>query len=132
MTQWGGSGSWLGFPTSAEHGIGNSWVKQDFEGGYMLWHPQQGTTIYNTTIIDTLPPDSGNGSTGEWNVQFWNNKNLSGTPAWSRTDPPGELRFHAGSGAPPDTIGVGENNFSARWETTSDFEGGFLPLQNKS
>ncbi|MGB3510280.1 MAG: PA14 domain-containing protein, partial [Microcoleaceae cyanobacterium] len=128
----GGPGSWLGFPTSAEHGIGDGWVKQDFEGGYMLWHPQQGTTVYNTTIIDTLPPDSGNGSTGEWNVQFWNNKNLSGTPAWTRTDPPGELRFHAGTGAPPDTRGVSENNFSVRWETASDFEGGFYHFKTKA
>ncbi|MFP4123022.1 MAG: PA14 domain-containing protein [Coleofasciculus sp.] len=121
----GGSSSWLGFPTSGEKGIGNGWVKQDFEGGYMLWHPQHGTTVYNTKAVNSLPPDSGHGSTDEWTVKYWNNTNLSGVPAWTMTEPPGEIRFNAGSGAPVGTRGVKEDNFSTRWETTSHFDGGF-------
>ncbi|MCW6038494.1 S8 family serine peptidase, partial [Spirulina subsalsa FACHB-351] len=123
--QMGGPASWLGFPTSGEYGIGSGWVKQDFEGGYMLWHPHHGTTVYNTKAVDSLPPDSGNGSTGEWTVKYWNNTNLSGTPVWTMTEPPGEIRFNAGSGAPVGTQGIKEDNFSARWETTSYFKGGF-------
>jgi surface antigen/pimeloyl-ACP methyl ester carboxylesterase/uncharacterized protein with LGFP repeats len=121
----GGSSSWLGFPTSGEKGIGNGWVKQDFEGGYMLWHPQHGTTVYNTKAVNSLPADSGHGSTNEWTVKYWNNTNLSGVPAWIMTEPPGEIRFNAGLGAPVGTRGVKEDNFSTRWETTSHFEGGF-------
>jgi len=121
----GGSSSWLGFPTSGEKGIGNGWVKQDFEGGYILWHPQHGTTVYNTKAVNSLPPDSGHGSTNEWTVKYWNNTNLSGLPAWTMTEPPGEIRFNAGLGAPVGTRGVKEDNFSTRWETTSHFEGGF-------
>jgi len=100
-------------------------VKQDFEGGYILWHPQHGTTVYNTKAVNSLPPDSGHGSTNEWTVKYWNNTNLSGLPAWTMTEPPGEIRFNAGLGAPVGTRGVKEDNFSTRWETTSHFEGGF-------
>ncbi|MCT7957913.1 PA14 domain-containing protein [Laspinema palackyanum] len=130
--QMGGPSSWLGFPSNGEKGIGNGWVKQDFEGGYMLWHPQHGTTVYNTKSVDSLPPDSGNGSTHEWTVKYWNNTNLSGTPVWTMTEPSGEIRFNAGSGAPVGTQGVKEDNFSARWETTSHFDGGFYNFISKA
>ncbi|MBD1895739.1 PA14 domain-containing protein [Coleofasciculus sp. FACHB-129] len=121
----GGANSFLGFPTSSEIGLGDGWIIQNFEGGYILYKEGQPTVVYDTNAIKGLPPDSGHGSTGEWKVQFWDNKNLAGVPKWTRIDPAGELRFAAGSGAPPDTRGIPEDNFSARWETTSDFEGGF-------
>jgi uncharacterized protein with LGFP repeats/surface antigen len=121
----GGPSSWLGFPTSKEIGLGSGWIQQNFEGGYILWHPQHGLTVYDTKAIEELPSDSGYGSTEDWTVKYWNNPNLSGNPDWTMTQPAGELRFNAGLGAPVGTRGINEDNFSARWETTSDFEGGF-------
>ncbi|MCT7969173.1 PA14 domain-containing protein [Laspinema sp. D1] len=130
--QMGGPSSWLGFPTSREQGIGNGWVKQDFEGGYILWHSQHGTIAYDTKAIDTLPPDSGNSSTSNWHAQYWNNKNLTGSPQWSKYEEMSDLRFHAGSGAPVGTRGIKEDEFGARWITTSYFDGGIYNFINQA
>ena len=51
----GASQSWLGFPTSGEQGLGNLWVKQNFEGGYILWHPGLWQpTVFTTVKLLTL------------------------------------------------------------------------------
>ncbi|MGB3532201.1 MAG: PA14 domain-containing protein [Microcoleaceae cyanobacterium] len=128
----GGPSSWLGFPTSKEQGIGNRWVRQDFEGGYMLWHPQHGAIAYDTQAINKLPPDSGNSSTSNWHAQYWDNKELTGSPDWSQYEEMSDLRFHAGKGAPLGTRGIEEETFGGRWITTSYFDGGIYNFINKA
>jgi uncharacterized protein with LGFP repeats len=130
--QVGAENSYLGFPTSDEIKMTNGWVKQTFEGGYILWKAGQPTTVYDTKASQSLPPESGQGSTGDWNVQYWNNKDLSGPLIWSATEPAGELRFAAGRGAPVGTQGIQEDNFSARWSTISYFEGGFYDFVSQA
>ncbi|MCU0541979.1 MAG: PA14 domain-containing protein [Oscillatoriaceae cyanobacterium Prado104] len=128
----GAENSFLGFPTSGEIGLGDGWIIQNFEGGYILYKEGMPTIAYDTKAIEKLPPDSGRGSTSNWHVQFWNNQHLIGSPQWSRYDKAGELRFAAGLGAPEGTRGIQENNFSARWITTSYFDGGIYNFTNQA
>ncbi|WP_227789267.1 PA14 domain-containing protein [Nodularia sp. LEGE 04288] len=120
----GAENSFLGFPTSGETGIGDGWIIQSFQGGDILYKEGQPTVVYDSNAINSLPPGSGNGSTSPWVVQYWNNQNMIGNPIFTRADEPGEIRFAAGAGAPPDTTGIKEDNFSIRWTTNSSFDGG--------
>jgi surface antigen len=128
----GGASSFLGFPTTGEVGIGDGWIRQDFANGYMLWHPNYGAIAYDTKSSNNLPPDNGNGTTDQWHVQYWNNRNLEGESVWSEYQDMSELRFHSGLGAPLGTRGVQEDNFSARWTTTSYFDGGMYQFANQA
>ena len=130
--QLGGSNSWLGFPTSDAIPLPDNWVRQDFENGYLLWNAQSWVTAYQTNAIDTLPPDSGNSSTSNWHAQYWNNRNLVGSPQWSQYEDMSDLRFHAGWGAPEGTRGIPEENFGGRWITTSYFDGGIYNFINNA
>jgi hypothetical protein len=57
---------------------------------------------------------------GPWQGEYFNNGQLSGTPAVVRTD--AALDFDWGWSAP--AVGVNRDNFSARWTGTFSFEGG--------
>jgi|GEM_PF-6797858 len=120
----GGETSFLYFPTSKEIGIGDGWIIQHFEGGDILYKDGQPTVAFDIRVNDGQPQEGGNGSTDKWHVQYWNNRGFSGEAVWSETLEPGELIFGAGSGAPLGSRGIPEDNFSARWVTTSYFEGG--------
>ncbi|MEG4225743.1 PA14 domain-containing protein [Microcoleus sp. N9_B2] len=128
----GAENSFLGFPTSGEIGLGDGWIIQNFEGGYILYKEGMPTIAYDTKAIEKLPPDSGQGSTSDWHGQYWNNKNLVGSPQWSQYEQKGELRFAAGEGAPPNTRGIKEDNFGGRWITTSYFDGGIYNFINQA
>jgi hypothetical protein len=128
----GGENSFLGFPTSGESGLGDGWIQQNFESGYILYKEGLPTVAYDTKAVEGLPPDSGQGSTYNWHAQYWNNKNLGGAPTWSQYEEAGELRFAAGQGAPVGTRGIQEDNFSARWVTTSYFDGGIYNFISKA
>ncbi|NJL67228.1 MAG: S8 family serine peptidase [Microcoleus sp. SM1_3_4] len=128
----GAENSFLGFPTSGEIGLGDGWIIQRFEGGYILYKEGVPTIAYDTKAIEKLPPDSGRGSTSNWHVQFWNDRHLIGSPQWSQYDKAGELRFAAGQGGPERTRGIQEDNFSARWITTSYFDGGIYNFTNQA
>ncbi|MEG3925959.1 PA14 domain-containing protein [Microcoleus sp. T3_D1] len=128
----GAENSFLGFPTSGEIGLGDGWIIQNFERGYILYKEGMPTIAYNTKAIESLPPDSGHGSTSDWHGQYWNNKNLVGSPQWSQYEQKGELRFAAGEGGPPNTRGIKEDNFGARWITTSYFDGGIYNFINQA
>jgi exopolysaccharide biosynthesis protein len=55
-----------------------------------------------------------------WKGEYWNNRDLSGTPVRCRND--GAVDFDWGSGGPGS--GVNNDNFSARWTRTVNFSAG--------
>lgn len=55
-----------------------------------------------------------------WRAQFWNNKELSGPPVVTRQDR--TIDFDWGHGSPQ--AGVNNDNFSARWTRTVNFQPG--------
>jgi hypothetical protein len=57
---------------------------------------------------------------GPWQGEYFNNAQLSGTPALVRTD--AALDFDWGWSAP--AVGINRDNFSARWTGTFSFQGG--------
>jgi hypothetical protein len=64
-------------------------------------------------------PPSDHPSSG-WRGEYYQNRDLSGPPALTRTD--GELRFDWGTGAP--ARGLPADNFSVRWTRDVSFAGG--------
>lgn len=60
---------------------------------------------------------TGANSAASWSAQYFNNTDLSGNPAVSRTD--GKIDFNWGTGSPD--AAVQADNFSARWTTTVSF-----------
>ncbi|MEO0331536.1 MAG: PA14 domain-containing protein, partial [Bacteroidota bacterium] len=122
----------LGLPTTGEYPDGGGRTRQDFEGGYILWNESHSAIAYDVRAVESLPADSGQGSTSNWHVQYWNGTDMVGSPEWAGYADEGELRFAAGLGAPVGTWGIGENNFSARWSTTSYFEGGLYDFVSRA
>jgi murein DD-endopeptidase MepM/ murein hydrolase activator NlpD len=126
----GASGGWLGFPTKHEYSW-NGGKRVDFEGGYIYSNGLRAIAYDIGAAPSTFLGDSGNGSTANWSISFWNNQSLSGNPTWSRTDSAGELRFEA-AGVPANTIGVPADRFSARWTTNSFFDGGLYDFVSQA
>ncbi|HET90809.1 MAG TPA: hypothetical protein ENN99_08755, partial [Chloroflexi bacterium] len=56
----------------------------------------------------------------DWKGEYWSNTSLSDSPALVRNDR--AIDFHWGSGAP--AVGLPEDEFSARWSRTVNFEAG--------
>ena len=56
----------------------------------------------------------------DWKGEYWTNNGLSGQPALVRNDK--AIDFEWGQGAPD--VGLPNNNFSARWSRTRNFEAG--------
>lgn len=63
---------------------------------------------------------SGSGTIDQWRGEYYNNKNLSGTPALVRND--AFIDFNWGSGSP--ATGISSDNFSVRWTRTIYFSPG--------
>ncbi len=57
---------------------------------------------------------------GDWTGQYYNNKNLSGSPVLTRND--SQINFNWGSGSPAPT--VNSDNFSVRWTRSLNFAAG--------
>lgn len=57
---------------------------------------------------------------GAWEGKYWNNRNLSGTPALTRQD--GGINFDWGGGSPAPEIAP--DNFSAQWTQTANLAAG--------
>ena len=57
----------------------------------------------------------------QWRARYWNNRNLSGDPAWQRNE---DNIDHDWGGGSPNTGVVSDDNFSARWTRTVDLAGG--------
>jgi murein DD-endopeptidase MepM/ murein hydrolase activator NlpD len=57
---------------------------------------------------------------GEWKGEYFNNQNLSGTPALVRSD--SSINFNWGTGSPGS--GINSDHFSARWTRTLNFTEG--------
>jgi hypothetical protein len=81
--------------------------------------------LANTTI-------DGGGS-GEWQVNYYNNPDLSGSPALVRREPRSSypLDVDWGNGSPASGI-VNDDNFSARWVGTFYFDEGNYVFQTRS
>jgi hypothetical protein len=69
-------------------------------------------------MLGSLGPDVTYASS-EWDVKYWNNKDLSGDPVLQRFE--ANLDHDWGTGSPS---GVNNDNFSARWKRTSYFSAG--------
>lgn len=57
---------------------------------------------------------SGSGTTDQWRGEYFNNRNLSGTPALVRND--GQINFDWDNGSP--ASGISADDFSVRWTRT--------------
>lgn len=67
--------------------------------------------VWLTGLVTAQAPIRPFDSDPSWHGQYWNNLNLSGTPAMERED--ADLNFNWGAGSPGGAIGV--DQFSARW-----------------
>ncbi|MBN1963759.1 MAG: SH3 domain-containing protein [Anaerolineae bacterium] len=57
------------------------------------------------------------GGAANWNGEYFNNANLTGSPALTRTDP--DINFNWADGSP--AAGIPTDNFSVRWTATVNF-----------
>lgn len=71
-------------------------------------------------LLVAAPPQPAAAQTSGWFAEFWNNRNLSGTPVASRFDQ--TINFDWGHGSPQP--GVNADNFSIRWTRTVNFAPG--------
>ena len=84
-----------------------------FEGGgdasiRVYWEAEDG---------DDDDDDDGDGN---WQASFWNDENLTGSPAYQRTDSSIDFEWGLNSPAP----GISGDQFSARWTQAIEFEAG--------
>ncbi len=63
---------------------------------------------------------SGGGSSGNWRGEYFNNRNLTGTPTLTRDD--AQINFNWNSGSP--ASGLNSDNFSVRWTRSLSFAPG--------
>ncbi len=103
----------LGLPTSEESYVGN-W-RQSFEKGTLEWL-NNGTAQVTLTTQQTQVP------VNNWKAEYFNNNYLAGTPVFSRYESSNSLNYNWGSGGPGN--GVNNDNFSARWTGSFDFQAG--------
>ncbi|GJQ47880.1 MAG: hypothetical protein HKUEN01_02660 [Candidatus Kuenenia stuttgartiensis] len=61
-------------------------------------------------------------SSGQWKGEYYNNKNLSGSPVMTRDDGSRNLNFDWGSGSPSSSCGINSDDFSVRWTRTVSFD----------
>jgi subtilisin family serine protease len=64
--------------------------------------------IGSTPCLQDVPPDS-------WEGEYFNNRDLSGPPSMVRNDAMGFINANWGDGGPPNSCGIGVDNFSVRW-----------------
>jgi hypothetical protein len=74
-------------------------------GGYV--------TIINSGTVGSPPA-------GNWSASYWNNRDLQGSPAVSRSEAAIDYDWGSGSPAP----GIGADNWSARWTSNVNFTAG--------
>lgn len=73
-------------------------------------------TLSYEHLPDTVPSECFSGeSTGTWDGEYFNNKNLSGAPVMTQKDL--KLDFQWDMGSPAPQCGIPEGNFSARWKS---------------
>jgi photosystem II stability/assembly factor-like uncharacterized protein len=69
-------------------------------------------------------PCSASVSLDRWKGEYWNNREMAGTPSMVRDDGAGSLAFDWGTGTPSASCGIGADSFSARWTRTVSFAAG--------
>ncbi|WP_204150057.1 S8 family serine peptidase [Leptolyngbya sp. CCY15150] len=102
----GGLNGWLGAPTSAEVGLGNGFIKQTFENGYIIWNGSRATAYQNGSGTPSIsqPPS---------NVPVNNSGNIN----WKNTPIHVKIRdsyFYAG----PIPVAYTLDHFKFRYEET--------------
>ncbi len=75
----------------------------------------------NDICIASVPLD-------HWKGEYFNNKNLSGSPSMVRDDGAGTIDFNWGTGSPSSECGLGEDNFSVRWTRDVYLDAGTYPF----
>ena len=116
---YGGSGGTLGSPLSDAYVNGQNNLQQNFEGGYILL---QGQT---SQLQGAFPWPTGFNA---WKAEYFNNTGLAGKPSFTRDETPnasGGFAHNWGTGAPDNgQIGLGVDNFSARYSRSINFGDG--------
>jgi hypothetical protein len=99
---------------------GNSYRFQSWSDGGAAAHnltaPAAATTY--TATYQQVPADC---APAEWRASYFANRTLAGTPAGERCE--AAVDYNWGSGGPTG-VGVGTDNFSARWVKTQSFAAG--------
>ncbi|QQS46709.1 MAG: hypothetical protein IPM66_22930 [Acidobacteriota bacterium] len=67
-----------------------------------------------------------------WRGEYYDNLNLSGSPAMVRDDGSGDLRFDWGLESPSAECGLGRDRFSVRWTRKATFAGGVFRFTLKA
>ena len=67
--------------------------------------------------FETVPSD-------HWKGEYYNNKNLEGSPSMVRDDGTGYLNFDWDEGSPSTACGIGSDFFSVRWTRSLNFDSG--------
>ncbi len=96
--------------TAGNHDLKVEYYESTGNAGIKVeWYTAGGTTTTGTA--------SGVYGPASWTASYFNNIDLSGSPALTRTD--GDISFNWATGSPG--AGVNADNFSARWTTTFNF-----------
>lgn len=87
--------------------------------------------FYFESLANSSPIDGG--GSGDWQVSYYNNPNLSGNPALTRREARSSYPLDAdwGNGSPAPGI-IADDNWSARWVGTFNFEAGDYLFQARS
>jgi hypothetical protein len=70
---------------------------------------------------ELLSPCIGPVAPSNWRGEYFNNRDLNGSPAMVRDDGNVFLNFNFGTGSPSADCGIGVDNFSIRWTRTVNF-----------
>jgi hypothetical protein len=84
---------------------------------FLLGGTSEAGTVPNSICQASIPAD-------HWKGEYFNNKELSGSPSMVRDDGTSSLNFDWGTGSPSTSCGLGVDSFSVRWTRTVNFGGG--------
>ncbi len=101
------------FVSGGDHEIRLEFI--EYTGGASVslsWAAVSGINCYTSVSAD------------RWKGEYYNNTDLSGSPAMVRDDGAGFLDLDFGSGSPSAGCGLGADYFSARWTRTVNFANG--------
>lgn len=83
--------------------------------------PKQGAADVTLIPIAPAPPPPPPAAQPAWSASYWNNIDLSGSPALVRSEP--AINYDWGTGSPAPGV-IGNDHFSARWTRAMYFDAG--------